>query len=87
MNIDSTVQVPSDVEALSNPKSWLQQHLPRDRKYRETYHQQILTHYIAIDLVYQRSRSFRRLCNAVEELVHAIDGGYTGLVTPTPNGS
>lgn len=84
MNIDSTVQAPSDVETVSNPKGWLQQSLPKNRKYRETYYQQKLTHYIDIDLVYHQSRSFRRLCHAVEELVHAIDQELTGFLTPSP---
>jgi hypothetical protein len=49
--------------------------------YKEVQHQPALTEFIDIEHTRQRSRSFRRLCHAIEELLEAIDSGST-IVTP-----
>ena len=69
-----------DPDAIPNPKERLRRALP-DERYRETAHQAGLTARIDIDAASANSRSFRRLCHAVEELASAIDSG-TAVVTP-----
>ena len=49
--------------------------MPQDLGYKETSDQVVLTHYINLELAHDRSRSFRRVCHAVGELVEAIDYG------------
>ncbi len=55
--------------------------MPRDRTYKPTQDQEKLTYYISLDLVHDRSRYFRRLCHAMEELVEALDENVSD-VTP-----
>ena len=81
LNIDSSINAPDDVEDIRGAKEWLKAHMPQGRGYSETRDQETLTHYIDMDLTYGRSRSFRRLCHAVEELVGAIDEAGA-VVTP-----
>ena len=52
-------------------------------RYRESEHQAPLSERINIETAARVSRSFRRLCDAVAELVTAIDSGFN-TVTPTP---
>ena len=68
-------------ETLANPKSTLKGRALNGR-YRETEHQVRLTSRIDIDIASANSRSFRRFCHAIEELVTAIDAS-TAIVTPT----
>ena len=72
---------PGNPETVANPKSRLQEFLP-GRSYRETRDQASLTARIDLDVASTNSRSFRRLCHAVEELVEAIDAG---IITVTPD--
>ena len=58
--------------------------MPQDQAYRETADQQPLTHFIEVELVRNRSRSFRRIWHAIEELVHAVDYDVV-VVTPHLN--
>ena len=81
LNIPSSVNAPEDAENIRGAKEWLEGRMPQNQRYRETREQDPLTHHIDMELVYSRSRSFRRLCHAVEELVLAIDGAEVG-VTP-----
>ena len=81
LNIDSSVSAPDDIEDITAAKGWLERYMPRDQGYKETSDQEHLTHHIDIELTYWRSRSFRRMCHAVEELVEAIDGGEA-IVSP-----
>ena len=81
LGIPKSVNAPEDVENIRSAKGWLQEHMPNDRGYKETEDQEDLTHHIGFDLTHSRSRSFRRLCHAVYELVNAIDQGSHG-VTP-----
>ena len=78
LNISPSVNAPEDAENIRGAKEWLR---TRGRGYGETEDQEPLTHHIDMDLTYSRSRSFRRLCHAVDELVGAIDGSEV-VVTP-----
>lgn len=71
-----------DVESINSPKAWLKNHISsRGRSYRETKHQVALTAFIDIEHTRCRSRSFRRFCHAVEELVEGVE---LGKATVTP---
>ena len=84
--IDPSVKAPEDVEGITAAKGWLEGHMPQNKGYKETRDQEPLTHHIDMDLTYSRSRSFGRLCHAVEELVDAINGSEV-VVTPMVGGS
>lgn len=74
-----------DVERRRGAKEWLSSHMnqvPKPRRYRETFHQLEFTKLIDFDLAQQRSRSFRRLCHAIDELVVLADHEKAGFVTP-----
>ena len=55
--------------------------MPAGRTYKETSDQASLTSRLDFELLLSRSRSFRRMRHAVEELVEACDAG-TSPVTP-----
>lgn len=80
--IPETASIAGNVEDVRNPKQWLTDQMPAGRKYKETSHQASLTPLIDLNLAHANSRSFRRLCHAVEELVGAVDNG-TRIVTPS----
>jgi hypothetical protein len=82
LGIPASVNAPEIVEDVRAAKGWLEHHMPNDRGYKETEDQAPLTHHIDLDLTYHRSRSFRRFCHAVDELIYAIDHG-SQLVTPS----
>ena len=82
LNIDNSINSPENVEDIRGAKEWLERHMPGNQGYKETVDQEHLTHHVDLDAVHRRSRSFRRLCHAVEELVGAIDNS-TSEVTPT----
>ncbi len=81
LRISDTVSYEDDIEAIGSPKRWLRQYMPKGRRYKETQDQRALTAFIDIEHTQRRSRSFRRLCHAVEELLCAIESG-TPIVTP-----
>lgn len=62
-----------DLESLSGVKEWIGQQLPLGRAYKETTDQASMTALIDISLALSNSRSFRRLCHAVEELQSVMD--------------
>ena len=82
LGIPSSVTAPEDVESVGNAKAWLENHMPHHLGYKETTDQVVLTHYINLELAHDRSRSFRRVCHAVAELVEAIDYGISAI-TPS----
>lgn len=82
--ISSSAQFAGSAEDLKGAKGWLTSNMPRGRAYKETMDQVPLTEYIDLNLACANSRSFRRLCHAVEELVQAMD---TGIVIVTPQGA
>jgi hypothetical protein len=73
-----------DVEALRDVKKWLSAHMKPGSAYKETINQAAWTTYIDFTLAHQRSRSFRRLENALKQLLDAMDEGIV-IVTPSPN--
>ena len=56
-------------EDVPNPKQWISETMPRGKAYKETIHQTTLSRAIDVCLAHKNSRSFRRLCHAVEELL------------------
>jgi len=72
-----------DVESVGSPKGWIARRLPPGRSYSETVDQPALTRVLDLDVVAQRSRSFRRLQHALEELIEATLQNQP-LVTPLP---
>lgn len=74
-----------DVESINSPKAWLKNHISsRDRSYSETKHQPSLTAFIDIEHTRCRSRSFRRFCHAVEELVEGVNLGERAVTPGAP---
>lgn len=84
LKLPAHVTAPANAEAIRDAKTWLNRHMHRHSSYKETVDQEPLTHHIELDLVRSRSRSFRRLWHAVEELVQAVD---QGVATVTPRSS
>ena len=82
LGLPPSVVCPENAESIRNAKGWLSDRMPRNRAYREIPNQDTLTHHIALDLVREKSRSFRRLCDAVRELADAVDAGASA-VTPS----
>ena len=81
--ISAEASYSGDVESISGVKAWLGDQMPSGRAYRETTDQASLTDRIDISLAASNSRSFVRLCHAVDEIVAAIDSG-TAVITPFP---
>ncbi len=71
-----------DVERIRDVKGWLTRQMPPGRAYKPTIHQTRLTTWIDLDIACQNSRSFRRLCNAVQELLRMSAYDQRGQVTP-----
>jgi hypothetical protein len=71
------------VEQRRGVKEWLKNNMLPGHTYKETQHQETMSSMIDFDLVRPRSRSFRRLEHAVDELLHAIDNQHA-TVTPLP---
>ena len=61
------------IENVANPKQWIIDRKPKGEGYKPTSHQVSYTTAINLDLAHQNSRSFRRLCHALELLVGAMD--------------
>ena len=72
-NIPETAVLASSAEAIADPKKWLSDHMPHGMVYKETTHQASFTASIDLELAFQNSRSFQRLCHALEQLVDAMD--------------
>ena len=60
-------------EDVPNPKQWISNRMPAGQAYKETIHQVSLSRAIDLELAYRNSRSFRRLCHALEQLLLAVD--------------
>ncbi len=71
-----------DVEARAGVKGWLTAQFPPGRIYKETIDQKAMTRLLDPARVRLRSRSFRRLCHALEQAVEAIDQ-RRAFVTPS----
>lgn len=75
------LQYPQDVEAIVGVKGWLSRQFPGGRIYKESLDQAPMTRLLDTTRVRERSRSFRRLCHAIEQALEAIDSGQV-IVTP-----
>lgn len=86
LGIDGSESYQGDVDSI-HAKSWLKGKMPRGRSYKETSDQRSLTAFIDIEHTRRRSRSFRRFCHAVEELVCGIESVKAAVtpVAPTEN--
>ena len=80
--IDPAAICPGNVETVSGAKEWLNRWMPKNMIYKATQDQKPLTKMIDLQLAIKHSRSFRRLCHAVEEVVDSIQ---TGSVRVTPS--
>jgi hypothetical protein len=79
--ISDTASFTGEVESLRGAKEWLSDQMPPGRIYKETVDQPSLSQSIDLTLAHANSRSFRRLCHAVEQLLAAMDSGEP-IVTP-----
>ena len=70
-----------DAEEYGDAKDWLKREIASGLSYKETRDQVRFSATMDIDAAFEASRSFRRLCNAVEELVQFVD---TGVIKATP---
>ena len=82
LGLRPSVVCPENAEFIRDAKGWLTDRMPRNRRYSPRIDQDDLTHHIAIELVHEKSRSFRRLCGAVREIADAVDAGASA-VTPS----
>ncbi len=71
--ISNSAVLLDDPDAVRNPKQWLGDQMPSGQAYKETVHQASLSRVIDLDMACQNSRSFRRLCHALEELLSAME--------------
>ncbi len=70
-----------DPESITDPKEWLSQHFQSTKsnpvaRYRPTTHAREMSRYVDVGLATRRSRSFRRLVNAVEQVVRHMGQNY-----------
>ena len=70
-----------DAEKYGGAKNWLNRKVASGLAYKETRDQVRFSATMDIDAAFESSRSFRRLCNAVNELVQFVD---TGVIKATP---
>ena len=82
--LDPSTSYPDEVERIRDAKGWLSKHMLGMKNYKPTLDQAPLTAKIDLGLAACRSRSFRRLCHAVEEAVDGIRS-CTAKVTPPTN--
>ncbi|HEX8674973.1 MAG TPA: DUF4276 family protein [Longimicrobium sp.] len=79
---EQRLDYPGEPEARRDAKGWISQQMGSGRAYKERINQAQFTRKMSMRRAYKRSRSFRRLCAAVRELVELADRGDRGLVTP-----
>lgn len=70
-----------DPEQYSGAKQWLNRRVADGLTYKQTKDQVQFSATMDIEAAHEASRSFRRLCNAVDELVQFVD---TGEIKATP---
>lgn len=70
-----------DAEDYNAAKQWLSRRVADGLTYKERKDQVRFSATMDIDAAFEASRSFRRLCNAVDELVQFVD---TGEIKATP---
>lgn len=69
-DISHDARFEGNVEEIQGPKGWLTRQMPRGTIYRETHHQVRMTEQLEPELVREKSRSFRRLEHAIQELIN-----------------
>ena len=79
--IPATVQYTGDIEGRMGVKEWLTAQFPGSRKYVENADQLAMTRLIDPEIARANSRSFRRLCHAIEQILDAVDNNKI-VVTP-----
>ena len=83
--LPSNVVYEGDVEGKRDVKGWLRSQMPH-RKYNPIPYQKRFTSLIDLELAYENSRSFRRLYDAMAELLEAAEKGQRGYVSPQQAG-
>ena len=68
LHINSRAELEVSAEEQSSPKGWISRNMPQGRSYKPTSHQLALSELVDLELAYANSRSFRRLCHALEIL-------------------
>jgi hypothetical protein len=81
LGLPSTTSYGGAIEEIPRAKAWLTSKMPQDRAYKATLDQPRLSSFVDIERTFQRSRSFRRFCSAVDQLLRSMD---SGSVTVTP---
>ena len=71
--ISEEASLEAAIETVASPKKWLSDRMPPGSTYKETTHQVSLSKEIDLDIAREKSRSFRRLCHALEQLIAGID--------------
>lgn len=79
---ERAVSYPGDAESRRDAKGWISAQMGAGRSYKERIHQPQFTRVMSMRRAYARSRSFRRLCAAIGELLQLADRQERGLVTP-----
>jgi hypothetical protein len=80
--LPSGLKYMDEPEEIRGAKGWINQQMGLAKKYKETIHQQEFTRSLSFRRAYMHSRSFRRLCSAVNQLVQHSGNGKRGIVTP-----
>ena len=73
----SDAEFHGDPEEYDDAKQWLNRRVVSGLKYKPAKDQARFSATMDIDTAFDSSRSFRRLCNAVDELVQFVDSGAT----------
>jgi hypothetical protein len=74
-----------EIETTRGVKEWLSDQMGPTRAYSPTTHQPAFTTLIDLDLVHQRSRSFRRLEHALQEILEGEVGVTPSKATIQPS--
>jgi len=69
-DIPDDAKFEGNVEEIQGVKGWLTRQMPKGKIYRETHHQVRMTELLDPTRVRMRSRSFRRLEHAIQELIN-----------------
>ena len=81
-DLPSDVVYEGDVEAKRNVKGWFKSQMRQGIGYNPVIHQKKFTSLIDLEVAYEQSRSFRRLYDAIVELLDAFDAEERGYVSP-----
>jgi hypothetical protein len=69
VGIPADARFEGEVEEIGGVKGWLSRQMPGTLMYKETQNQASMTHWLDPELVRLKSRSFRRLEHAIQELL------------------